>query len=247
MSALTLVTHVYNDQANVDTHVAHWKSFPPALRRHLSFLVIDDHSDEPLRIDAGELDLRLVRVSDDIDWNMPGCRNLGALLSRTEWMLYFDADNITSADNIARLVQALPTLDASRLYVFRRTQDGRDVDPHINTYLITRSGFWQAGGYDEDFSGHYGYEDVVFRAMWRQHCGGETLLSDIAFEQMHWRTQGLDRDTTRNQALAQYKLAIGLPKPQGFVRFRWEAVAVAAASAPPAAGPERSAAAVATA
>lgn len=221
MTRLTLITHVYNAQGPVDHQLALWRRWDPALLEQLEFLVIDDHSDPPLQVDPGPLKLRLIRVDDDIDWNMPGCRNLAATLAGTEWMLFFDVDNVASEASIARLVGALPRLDAQRLHVFRRTQDGVDVEPHINSFLITRQGFWRAGGYDEDFSGHYGYEDVLFRMMWRKHVGTEVLLTDIAFEQLGFRTAGLDRDTARNQALGQARLAAGLPKPRGMLRFGW--------------------------
>lgn len=225
MADLTLITHVYNAQGPVDRQLERWKRFAPELLARLQFLIIDDHSDTPLQIEPGPLNLRLLRVDDDIDWNMPGCRNLAAIQSRTEWMLYFDADNIADEAAIAKLVAALPRLDAQRLYVFRRVENGVDVEPHINTFLITRQGFFQAGGYDEDFCGHYGYEDVVFRTMWRKHVGQELLLTDIAFEQMGFRTGGLNRDTTHNHALAQFKQQIGLPKPKGLLRFGWHEVA----------------------
>jgi hypothetical protein len=101
--------------------------------------------------------------------------------------------------------------------------------------LISRQGFWRAGGYDEDFSGHYGFEDVVFRMMWRKHVGTEVLLTDIAFEQIAFRTSGLDRDTTRNQALAQARAAAGMPKPRGMLRFGWHEDLMRAAPAAPAA------------
>ena len=224
MSRLTLITHIYNNQAGIDHHVALWKRYDPALLARLDFLVIDDFSDTPLTVAADGLNLRLLRVTDDIDWNMPGCRNLAAIQTATDWMLYFDVDNVTAEENIQRIVDALPRLERSRLFVFRRMQDGVDVDPHINTFLISRWGFWRAGGYDEDFAGHYGYEDVVFRNMWRTHVGGETLLSDIAFDQLNMRTSGLDRDTTRNHNLAQARLAAGMPKPRSFVRFGWAEV-----------------------
>jgi len=218
---LTLITHVYNAQGPVDLQLARWRAYDPALLAQLEFIVIDDCSDTPLAVDAAGLNLRLLRVEDDIAWNMPGCRNLGAVQAAAPWLLYFDVDNVTAEASIAMLVNALPRLDPQRLYVFRRTQDGQDLEPHINTYLVTRRGFFAAGGYDEDFCGHYGYEDVLFRNMWRRHVGGETLLTDIAFEQLGFRTAGLDRDTTRNERLVQARAAAGFPKPRGMLRFAW--------------------------
>ncbi len=230
MNLLTIITHVYNAQGPVDHQLALWKQYDPALLAQLEFLVIDDHSDQPLQVDKGPLNLRLIRVDDDIDWNMPGCRNLAATLAGTEWMLFFDVDNVAGEAAIDKMVGALPRLDKQRLHVFRRTEGGVDVEPHINSFLISRQGFWRAGGYDEDFCGHYGFEDVVFRMMWRKHVGTEVLLTDIAFEQIAFRTSGLDRDITRNQALAQARAAAGMPKPRGMLRFAWhEPVAAPAA------------------
>ena len=227
MSELTLITHVYNGQPMLDAQLARWRSWSPALTRRLEFLVIDDCSDTPLAAPAQGLNLRLLRVADDIAWNMPGCRNLAAVQARSDWLLYFDVDQFTAEANIAVILNAQARLSAQRLYVFRRRVDGVDAEPHINTFLISRSGFFRAGGYDEDFSGHYGFEDVVFRNMWRRYVGDEVLLTNISVEQMGEPTRGLNRDTQRNQALAQYKLALGLPKPRGCLRFLWDEVQAA--------------------
>lgn len=227
MSLLTLITHVYNGQAMLDEQLARWRSYSPALADRLEFLVVDDYSDTPIVVPSAGPNLRLLRVTDDIAWNMPGCRNLAAIQARSEWLLYFDVDQFTDESNIAMMVNALPRLDSQRLYVFRRIVDGVDAEPHINTFLISRQGFFRAGGYDEDFAGHYGFEDVVFRNMWRRYVGDEVLLTNIAFDQGGRPTTGLTRDTVRNQALAQYKMALGFPKPRGCLRFQWEEVRLA--------------------
>lgn len=227
MTRLTLITHVYNAQAGVDHHLAQWRRYDPALLANLEFLIVDDHSCPPIMVDRQGLNLRLLRVDDDIDWNMPGCRNLAAIQAHSDWLLFFDVDNITSEHNIRRMVEAAPGLDRSRLHVFARLHDGVSVEPHINSFLISRWGYFRAGGYDEDFAGHYGFEDVLFRSLWRKHVGKEVLLPDMVFEQMAWRTNDLDRDIRRNQALANYKAALGMPKPKGCLRFDWTEVELA--------------------
>ncbi len=227
MIELTLVTHVYNAQEGIDHQLAHWKSFDPKVLERMEFVVVDDFSDRPLRIDKGPLALRLFRVEEDIDWNMPGCRNLAAIHARGAWVLFFDVDQIVSQEHIRAILEGLAHLDPARLYVFRRMHDGVEVDSHINTYLITRQAFFTAGGYDEDFAGHYGFDDVLFRNLCRKHVGTEVLLKDIVFQQLHYRTNDLNRDTTHNQALVQFKAALGFPRPRSLLRFAWAEVQVA--------------------
>jgi hypothetical protein len=231
--ALSLITHIYNQPLGLAEQVAHWQSLDAALRAQIEFIVIDDHSDPPLACSREGLNLRLFRVDDDIDWNMPGCRNLGAMLAGAPWLLYFDIDNVLPTAQLAMLLQGLPTLNPRTLHVFRRRRGEEELEPHINSFLISRQGFFLAGGYDEDFAGHYGYEDVLFRNQWRQHVGSETLLTNIAFEQTGRITQGLNRDTTRNDALIRYKAAIGMPKARSLLRFGWHEVVEAADAANP--------------
>lgn len=224
MTQITLITHVYNAQNGIDFQCQIWRSYPEEVRRHLEFIVVDDHSDQPLSIDRTGLNLRQFRVDDDVDWNMPGCRNLAAMHANSPWLLYFDCDNVLSAPQAALLHAGLGRLDPRKLYVFGRSIDGQLVDPHINSFLISRSGFFAVGGYDEDFAGHYGYEDVLFRNMWRRHMDGEILLTDLVLTQMGWRTEALDRNVERNKALIERKASEGFKKPVGLIRFNWHEV-----------------------
>jgi hypothetical protein len=226
MRELTIITHVYNAQAGLDHQVALWQQLDATLRERLSFIVIDDFSDPPLTVDRSgpALDLRLLRVRDDIDWNMPGCRNLAAVQANSDWLLFFDIDNVLSPEDLTKVLLALARLDRTVRYVFRRTLDGQEVEPHLNSFLVSRWGFLRAGGYDEDFCGHYGYEDVLFRNMWRKYVGSEVLLTDVAFQQKGWKTAGLDRDVVRNQTLLHTLAAQGFPKPKGMLRFDWSEV-----------------------
>lgn len=224
MPKLSIITHVYNAQAGLDMQLAHWQQYNDVLKNEIEFVVIDDFSDRPLIVEKGSLNLRHFRVTDDIDWNMPGCRNLAAIQASSPWLLFFDCDNIMPVDGLSMLLGAMPYLNEQTLYAFKRSYNGAIVDPHINTFLISRKGYFRAGGYDEDFAGHYGYEDVLFRNMWRRYCGQEVLLTDITFQQMEWRTTNLNRDTTRNNELIHQKAAFGFPKPKNFLRFGWTEV-----------------------
>lgn len=222
MPVLSVITHVYNAQDGIDFQSRIWRTYSREVIESLEFIVIDDHSVPPLVVDSSDIRLRHFRVEDDIDWNMAGCRNLGALHASANWLLYFDCDNIITAEQMQALIQSISTLDPRKLYVFNRLEEGRLVDPHINTFLISRAGFFEVGGYDEDFVGHYGYEDVLFRNMWRMQMDGEVLITNIAFNQMGWRTENLNRDLDRNKNLIQKKVIEGCKKPMSLIRFNWK-------------------------
>ncbi len=65
---LSVITHVYNAQAGVDAQLDNWRLLPPSVRESIELIVIDDHSEVPLTVNAAGLNVRLFRVLDDIDW-----------------------------------------------------------------------------------------------------------------------------------------------------------------------------------
>jgi hypothetical protein len=222
---LSVITHVYNEQATMDAHVKFWKSLPAEITSQVEFLCVDDFSDEPLKIDKGHLNLRLFRVTDDIEWNMPGCKNLAVSMSRADWLLFFDIDNLVDANGFRSIVGALGNLQQDTMYRFRRVQEGHDLNSHINTMVLSKNAFFKAGWMDEDFSGHYGFDDVHFHHMWAKCGGKQVLITDIAFEQLNIRTQNLNRDQSHNQALIQRKVLLeGVRGSVGKIRFSWEEV-----------------------
>jgi hypothetical protein len=81
------------------------------------------------------------------------------------------------------------------------------------------------GRYDEDFCGHYGYEDLYLQRVWEASGCSRTLLNNINyFEDMGFGTSNLNRDLLRNHALALQKLNSGCKTAPGILRFEWEQV-----------------------
>lgn len=222
---ISLVTHLYNLHAALHEQLRHWKSYPREVTDQVEFLIVDDHSDEPIQIDKGHLNIRLFRVTDEIDWNMAGCKNLAACVSLSEWLLFFDIDNMVTGEDLAKLVGALDNLSKTTMYRFRRLRDGVEVDSHVNTMLVSRWGFFKAGAIDEDFVGCYGYEDIHFHNMWNKYVGNQVLLTDVAFLQLGYSTTNLDRDLTRNYEMIYRKVITeGCKSSVGKLRFHWEEV-----------------------
>lgn len=223
---LSIVVNAYRAQPALDCQLALWRSYPDAIRQAVEFVVVDDGSAPALQIGpAAEppLAITLARIQQDIAWNMPGARNLGALLARGRWLLFHDVDHFLPAASLQLLLQNRTALEAGRLYRFARIEDGVAINPHINSFLCSRDAFWRAGGYDEDFAGHYGHEDACLLSAWQSRVGGLLLLNNVWLEvNPRLATTGLDRDTRRNSALLRQKAAAGHPVARSRLRFDWQ-------------------------
>lgn len=223
---ISIVINAYNAQAALDRQLAHWAAYPPAVLRALEVVIVDDGSAEPLRVQPQQLPpglrFSLARVEQDIAWNMPGARNLGALLAQGRWLLLHDIDHFLGGEAMALLVANRGALATKTLYNFQRVENGELINPPVNCFLCSRDGFWTAGGYDEDFAGHYGHEDSFFLNTWRSRVGDMLMLTDLRWEvQPRFMTQHLDRDTARNTALYRQKMAQPGPLARQRLRFPW--------------------------
>jgi glycosyltransferase involved in cell wall biosynthesis len=226
--AISIVINAYNAQEALDRQLADWAAYEPALRERVEFIVVDDASAVPLQVSAaslpGELRLSLARIHQDIAWNMPGARNLGALLASGRFLLFHDIDHFLPPLALKRLIDNADALHTNTLYSFQRFLDGQQIHLAVNCFLCSRDGFWQVGGYDEDFAGHYGHEDRFFLDAWVGRIGPRVLLTNVWLEVVkRYGTQGLSRDTARNAALFQQKLDAGLlgHTPRSRLRFPW--------------------------
>lgn len=233
MPKLSIISHFYNHPGKVEKQLAHWKNIDPALLEHIEFILVDDCSEERPDIDKGNLNLRVFRVDSDIPWNQAGARNLGVFNATGEWGLLFDIDQLLELSSLPVLLGSLPSFDRDTLYYLKinglfNTIDNEPSDNHINTYLVNLSRFRVKAMYDEDFAGHYGYEDIFVPLVWEANGGRRVLLSSPVFfaEDMGFRTNNLDRSLERNKALLEQKMAAGLRRPRSILRFDWHEVPV---------------------
>ena len=143
------------------------------------------------------------RIGVDVPWNMPEANNLAVRETKTEWALRCDLDVVFEQRALEDILFRFAP-EAGCLYDFQcvvRHKDAREerTDPHPNVWLFRRTDYFTVGGYDEYFSGHYGYEDIEFHKRARKKLRRVrapvacTLLGDR-------RTPRLDRRTTINAA-----------------------------------------------
>ncbi len=222
MKKLAILTHVYNAAKATQEQVDSWSTLSHRDTEAIEFLIADDCSDAPLKLRTYGLPLRLFRIPTDIPWNMAGAKNLLHSKSTAEWLLFFDVDNRINPSLLGLLAGQLDKLDPRVIYLFPWILNGEEQpQPHINTFLIHRSTLDVVGGFDEDFCGHYGYEDVVFHLIAERKGFLRGLLQGFPFVAHVAPTPDLDRDLTRNQTLGSQKIA--LPEyPMGSkIRFEW--------------------------
>ncbi len=176
---LAYVTHFYLNQAgsrSVVDLLKRYAAYDPALLDQIHFVVVDDGS--PLRLEPPELPLNLtwLRVRQDIPWNQAGARNLGALYARCDKLLISDLDHEFPEEVLRRL--AARGSCGKRIYKFwRRGEHGGFYKCHPNTFFLSRGRYFELYGYDEEFAGAYGAEDVRFMKYQKAHGSLATYLS----------------------------------------------------------------------
>jgi hypothetical protein len=149
-----------------------WADYPSELRARLHVVVVDDCSPKGQRPGPkaitieGLASIRLFRLLKKKRWNWLACRNLGAKVATTEWVLLTDIDHAIPALTLERILDG--ELDPRNVYRFSRVDAPcvwpynllgcKPYKPHNDTWLLTRDLFFdeRVGGYDERLSGCYG-------------------------------------------------------------------------------------------
>jgi predicted glycosyltransferase involved in capsule biosynthesis len=150
-----------------------WSKLSDHAKANFEFVVVDDGSQEHPCVPPKHLhgvDLKILRIEDDIPWNTAGAANLGVSQAKYDWIFHMDFDKGLSGDNPDKILQ----LDFSdpmkryRIQCLHTTTNRRGVTkhkwhkPHCNSYIMHKDIFWEIGGYDEDFGGGYGHQDSLF-------------------------------------------------------------------------------------
>ena len=235
MIKLSIISHFYNHLEKVHEQLQRWAQLPEALLPLLEFILVDDFSDTEFIPPPTPLNLRCFRVDTDIAWNQAGCRNLGVVNARGEWSLMFDIDQKLTPQAIPVILANLDRLDKATLHYLRAEDSFDDINNvksefHVNSFLFNTQKFKTIGMYDEDFAGHYGYEDLYLPVMWEKNGGSKTLLREPFFFEgnLNFRTESLNRDLTRNAALGNQKVAMlaqvqasKVVRPMNLLRFQW--------------------------
>lgn len=160
---LTVIHTYYNEQTLLETQIERWNCY----NQPVNIMLIDDGSQKIPAIDVLKnhqlkdyINFSLYRVTEDIGFNSHGCRNLGARLAETDWLVFLDIDYTIQPSDLNKLHNE--PLDLCTWYEMNAKFKGRG-DPYmaLNQFVITKQMFLEQGGYDESFVPHH-YGDRCF-------------------------------------------------------------------------------------
>lgn len=221
---ITVICPWYANTGIVRHQLNTWRGFPEALKDRARFILIDDGSPCELNLPDVDLNLTLARIRQDIPWNQPGARNLGAHLAKTDFLFFTDIDHEITLDAFKAAIDVRKSIDT--VFLFRRWFNGKPHHSHPCSFVISKAAFEHIGGFDEDFSGNRGHDDTMFRMLTdaflkRQMLDARLILHGDAL------TTGLDRDHRRNALLLQIKreqFQKGIYRNGRRLRFDWDVV-----------------------
>lgn len=169
---VTLIVPYYENRLFLSDQLGDfWWNYPEHIREKLSIILVDDGSPQ---YPAGDVvatfgpgasrGLRVFRIEQDVRWNWLAARNIGAKEARPGWLLLTDMDHVVPAYTLEVCIYGVHRTDT--IYGFsRREHTGETINPHPNSWFMTKDMYWKWGGYDEALSGLYGTDGDARRRM----------------------------------------------------------------------------------
>jgi len=230
---ISIISAYYNSVHMLQRQLDMWNSYPKGIREQIEFIVVDDGSPLPAKIDDCNLNLSLYRIEENIPWNFGGSKNLGAVVCSTDWFLIQDIDYVLDAENMEKMLK-VPRFDPLVFYCFKAKSSRKFVRYPKSSILVNKETFWAVDGYDEDFSWCYGKNNAM--VPWRLQEKGVMLYSLGSPFFWQWlpeespdvgctgEADGWSRYPERNNRLYKEKQQGKIPWSRDCIRFDWSVV-----------------------
>jgi len=160
---ITLAYTYFEDKSHLERQLELWKDYPS----YVDIFLVDDGSEKNQALDILEENnfsipeygptFQLWRVTRNLGFNSHGCRNLIAKYALSDYIAFFDIDMSISLETVGRLI--VKKYNPRSFYRhdcwIKHMQQMNPYPGHLNCFLIHKDLYWEAGGYDESFTGHH--------------------------------------------------------------------------------------------
>jgi hypothetical protein len=228
---ISIISHFYNEHEWVNKQIKHWQQINHNLKHMFEFVLVDDYSDNEYALPVTDLNIRLFRVTEDIPWNQAGARNLAAYHATGTVALFIDIDQHMKIDFLERLCAVSENIQRKSIHFFKidppiiNIQNGEALNHHPNSFFVNLKDFKTHVHYDEDFVGHYGFEDIFLFRAWEKAGCKLTFVNEDVSSDLKFGTFSLDRDVKRNEALIHKKVfEENCKTSSSILRFSWKEV-----------------------
>ena len=169
---LTVGFTYFQDRQQLEQQLDLWAQWPS----YVDIFLVDDGSEKDQALEViketnWELPeygptFQLWRCTRNLGFNSHGCRNLIAKYPLSDYIAFFDIDMQVSTETIGRLMvkKYSPRSFYQHDLWNKGIQELRPYPGHLNSFIIHKDLFWEAGGYDESFTGlHWGDREFIKR------------------------------------------------------------------------------------
>jgi len=240
---LTIAMPYYEAPQMLCKHLETWQNYPDWIKDQLRIILVDDGSPNfPAKfvLDAvgwPTIPTELYRIDEDIAWNHGGARNLAFTHAVDGWVLLTDLDHVIPLESLASFLTK--TLRTERFYIPGRYRqlgvvDWEEIEPHRDSFILTKEMYWEVGGYDEDFSGYWNGVSHLFRKHLLDQYDFEVLenchltfydnklIPDAQVESLGRKGSAYDIKDNPREYEKMAKRLNKIYKPKNQLRFTWK-------------------------
>ena len=142
---LSYVTSIYFNNGGAHylyNLLSRYNDFPDAIMKYIQFVIVDDCSSDSYNIPPDiNLNVKLLRITEDIPWNNAGAKNLGVTFAPSSKILLTDIDHYFPPELLGMALEF--PVPYYQLYFFEREEEtGEKIVPHKNTFFTSKSVFF---------------------------------------------------------------------------------------------------------
>jgi predicted glycosyltransferase involved in capsule biosynthesis len=163
MNNITIIQTYYNDEYFLKKAIEQWNSYTVPV----SIILIDDASRkfpafDVMKQSTFNTNVSLYVIDEDIGFNSHGCRNLGAAVAKTEWMIFLDIDHFVTVEDLEKLYNMDLNPDHWYSFCTRHNDFFMSSEKPSNTFMCNKTMYEKSGGYDESYTPfHYGDREFL--------------------------------------------------------------------------------------